>query len=256
MRLRFLASITVLVACGTATAQTKPGANAPAEIAATVNGESISVAELDTVLNANLPAAPLTAAQRRQLRAALLNDLIDDKLLKQFLTKNGAKADPAEIDAQMAVLKARLVKENRTLADYLKQTGQTESQLRDDWATQIRLANYVKAQATDDKLKAYFAANRDYFDKVEVRVSHIVIRLGRNASPVERAAAKEKLQAIRADLVDRSYLARQGIAHVGHTSPWPYADVLAVFEKTNIFRASGFEWRYVAKEPAALPQIH
>src|SRR5215831_13413983 len=201
MRLRFLASITVLVACGTATAQTKPGANAPAEIAATVNGESISVAELDTVLNANLPAAPLTAAQRRQLRAALLNDLIDDKLLKQFLTKNGAKADPAEIDAQMAVLKARLVKENRTLTDYLKQTGETESQLRDDWATQIRLANYVKAQATDDKLKAYFAANRDYFDKVEVRVSHIVIRLGRNASPVERAAAKEKLQAIRADLV-------------------------------------------------------
>jgi peptidyl-prolyl cis-trans isomerase C len=198
MRLRFLVPVALLALVGTALAQ-PPAVPAP-EVAATVNGEPISVAELDAAVAVSLPAAPITAAQRRQLRAALLDDLIDDKLVKQFLTKHGPKVDPAEIDAQTTALKAHLVRENRTLADHLKQTGRTEAQLRDDWAAQIGLANYVKQHATDDQLKAYHAANRDHFDKVEVRVSHIVVRVGRNAPPTERAAAKEKLQAIRADL--------------------------------------------------------
>jgi peptidyl-prolyl cis-trans isomerase C len=204
MRPRLLVPVIVLAASGIGYAQNQnsgvstPGS--PAEVAATVNGEAITVAELDAALKANLPSVPLTAADRRQLRAALLNDLIDDKFLKQFLAKHGPKVDPAEIEAQMTALKASLVRENRTLADFLKQTGQTEAQLRDFWATQIQLANYVKQHATDDKLRAYHAANRDHFDKVEVRVSHVVIRVGKSATPVERAAAKEKLQAVRADL--------------------------------------------------------
>src|SRR5207247_2604363 len=94
----------------------------------------------------------------------------------------------------------RLAKENRTLTQFLKETGQTETQLRDDWAAAIQLAGYVKQQVTDDQLRAYHAANRDHFDKVEVRLSHIVIRIGKNAPATERAAAREKLQALRADI--------------------------------------------------------
>src|SRR5262245_43258860 len=195
MRPRFLTLVVVLSACRILHAQP------PAEVAATVNGEAITFAELDAALDADLPAAPLTVAQRRQLRDALLQDLIDDRLLKQFLAKHGPKVDPAEIDAQMADLKAQLVRENRTVADFLKQTRRTEAQLRADWTAQVQLASYVKQQATDDVLKAYHAANRDYFDKVEVRVSHIIIRVGKNAPGVERAAAKEKLQALRAEII-------------------------------------------------------
>ena len=60
--------------------------------------------------------------------------------------------------------------------------------------------HYVKEIASDEKLKAYHAANRDHFDRVEVRVSHILIRVGKDASAVERAVAKEKLQRIRGEL--------------------------------------------------------
>jgi peptidyl-prolyl cis-trans isomerase C len=178
-----------------------PEPTAAREIAATVNDESISVAELDALLSASLPAIPITDAQRQQLRAALLEDLIDEKVLRQFLAKNAPKVGPAELDAQMTALKGQLVKENRTVADFLKQTGQTEAQLRAEWAVQIQLANYAKCEATDEKLKAYYAQNRDHFDKVEVRVSHIVLRVGKNAPAIERATAKEKLQAIRAEIV-------------------------------------------------------
>jgi len=165
--------------------------------AATVNGQAITLSELDAVVNANLPNVPITAAQRRHLRATLVEDLIDEALLKQFLAKNGPKVDPAELEAQMKALTAQLTMVNRTLEAFLKETGRTEAQLREAWSLHIQLAGYVKQQATDDQLKAYHAANRDHFDKVEVRVSHILLRVPRTALPVERAAVKERLQAIR-----------------------------------------------------------
>ena len=156
------------------------------------------------------PVSTLTCPPRRSptlsavdLRSALLDDLINEKVLRQFLAKNAPPVDPAEIDAQMTSLKAHLIKENKTLGDFLRQTAQTEAQLRDEWATQIQLTNYVKRDATDAKLKAYHEANRDHFDKAEVRISHVVIRLGRKATAVERAAAREKLLAIRADIGPR-----------------------------------------------------
>jgi parvulin-like peptidyl-prolyl isomerase len=188
----------VLVLCATGRAQ--PPASPESTTVATVNSQPITLAELDAALGANLPNVPLTAAQRRNLRGSVLNDLIDDSLLKQFLAKNGPKADPAELDAQMKALAAALLKENRTLADYLKQTAQTEAQLRETWAMHAQLAAHVKAQVTDEQLKAFHAAHRDHFDRVEVRLSHVMLRASRAALPAERAKAKERLQAIRAEV--------------------------------------------------------
>jgi peptidyl-prolyl cis-trans isomerase C len=108
--------------------------------------------------------------------------------------------DPAELDAQMNAFTAQLQKENQTLAQYLKKVGLTEAQLRADWTAAIQLTNYVQQQATDEQLRTYFAANRDQFDKVEVRVSHLIIRVSKGSLPGERASAREKIQAIRAEL--------------------------------------------------------
>jgi len=171
--------------------------SASPNVAATVNGQPISLAELDAAVNANLPNVPITPATRRQLRATLVDDLIDDALLKQFLEKNGPKVDPAEIEAQMKAFTDQLTKVNRTLAMFLKETGRTEAQLREMWSLQIQLAGYVKQQVTDEQLKAYHAANREHFDKVEVRLSHIMLRVSKAAPPTARAAAKERLQDVR-----------------------------------------------------------
>ena len=181
--------------------QTTPATPTASTVAATVNGETIALAELDAALSANLPVIPLTIPQRKQLRAALLNDLIDDRLLKQFLAKNGPKVDPAELDEQMKAFTTQLVKENQSLVEYLQRTKQTEAQLRADWTAAIQLSALVQEKATDDQLRAYHAANRDHFDKVEVRVSHIIIRASKGTLPGERATALEKMRGIRADLV-------------------------------------------------------
>jgi peptidyl-prolyl cis-trans isomerase C len=199
MRRLILPIFTVLIAFPThGFSQTSPP---PSTVAATVNGESITLADVDGALTANLPAIPLTINQRKQLRAALLSDMIDDRLVKQFLTKNCPKVEAAELDAQMKSFTTELQKENQSLAEYLKRTSQTEAQLRADWTASIQLSNYVQQQATDDQPKAYYAANRDHFDKVEVRVSHIIIRVSKGALPGDRATARERIESIRADLL-------------------------------------------------------
>jgi peptidyl-prolyl cis-trans isomerase C len=195
--MRYTFALTALAVSTLALAQ-PPAINNP--IAATVNGDSITLAEVDAVLKQSLPLIPLTASQRRQMRIEVLSDMVDDLLLRQFLRKNGPKVDPAEIDAQLKAFAEKLQKEGKTLADFYKETGQTEAQVRESWTASMQLTGYVKGIATEEQLKAYFNANKDHFDRVEVKVRHIVIRAGKNATPAERAAAKERLEAIRTQI--------------------------------------------------------
>jgi peptidyl-prolyl cis-trans isomerase C len=186
-----------LVVATLASAQTPPE---PSVVAATVNGETITLAEVDALLKHTLPLTPLTAAQQRQMRIEVLADMVDDLLLRQFLRKNGPKVDPAEIDAQLQAFGQKLKAEGSSLEEFYKQTGQTEAQVREAWTSAMQLSGYVKSIVTDEQLKAYYQANKDHFDRVEVKVRHIVIRAGKKTSPAERAAAKAKLEALRAEI--------------------------------------------------------
>ena len=62
------------------------------KVAATVNGESITLAELDTAL-AQLPppTRSVSELQKRQQRSDALQVLIDDRLVRQFLKEQPGK---------------------------------------------------------------------------------------------------------------------------------------------------------------------
>ncbi len=68
------------------------------EPAATVNGEAIPLSRVDDYIRTKLAILPASASQSRQLRNEVLNDLIDDALLKQFLHTNAPKVEAAELD--------------------------------------------------------------------------------------------------------------------------------------------------------------
>jgi len=171
------------------------------KVAATVNGEPITSAEVDAAAN-HLPVADAhsSAAQKKQQRADVLQLLIDDKLVRQYLRQHGPKVDPADVDRQLSALEKGLKAQGKSVDDYLKEEGLTTAQARENFLRMLQLARYVEAQATDAVLHSYFEANRDHFDRTTVRVSHIVLRLPTTATPVERQKAADKLRAIRADL--------------------------------------------------------
>lgn len=165
--------------------------------AAVVNGEAITVAELDAAI---APLAPVSALQKKQQRLDALNVLIDDKLVRQYLRDHGPKVEPAEVVRQLAALESAQKARGKSVEDYLKDEGVTAAQVKDNLFRMLQLAKYVEAQATPERLRAYHEANRDLFDKTTVRTSHIVIRVASNASADERQKAIAKLRSIRVDL--------------------------------------------------------
>jgi peptidyl-prolyl cis-trans isomerase C len=186
----------LVLAAGSGSAQPP----APGKAAATVNGEAIPLEQVDQFIRTRFPGVPLTPTQVKALRTEVAHDMADDLLVRQFLRKNGPKVEPAEIDRHLAAFTDGLKEKGQTLAGYLKDTHQTEAELRATWADLLALQGYVREHVPEVELQKYFEANRDHFDGVEVKAAHILFRAPASATPVERAIAKEKLEALRAEI--------------------------------------------------------
>ena len=177
-------------------------AAAPPAVVAIVNGESIPRTELDAVLAQRPPVVtPLSAAQQRQLQQEALSALIDERLVRQFLTKTVPPPSKDDIDRQVAALQRGLATQGKPLDDYLKESHQTDAQLRASIALMQQWNTYAAKKITDPDLRKYYAENHDFFDKTTVRVSHIVLRLAPEAPAAERDAARQKLAALRQDIL-------------------------------------------------------
>jgi parvulin-like peptidyl-prolyl isomerase len=170
--------------------------------AAVVNGTAITVAEVEAVLKQASPSAtPLTEMQKKQMRMEALGMLIDDQLMEQFLRKNGPHIGPDEVNRRFAELEAAQKKQGKTMEAFYKETGQNEVQLRINLLNMIQWANYVKEHLTEADVKRFYDESRDFFDRVSVRASHIVIRIQRAAPENEKQVVRAKLQEIRQQIV-------------------------------------------------------
>jgi peptidyl-prolyl cis-trans isomerase C len=184
-----------------ALAQAPAAATKPAAV---VNGEAISWADLEqAVLMLQKGPSPveLTESKKREIRFQALSFLLDDLLLKQFLRQNAPRVEQAEVDKRMAELAAIQQKEGKTLADFYRETYQTEAMVRGNTTYMLMWQAYVKARLTEADLKRYYDDNKDYFDGVRVQASHIVLRVAPEAPEGEWQAARTKLLAIRQEIV-------------------------------------------------------
>src|SRR5436190_12030174 len=69
---------------------------------AIVNGEPIPRSLFDEAMKQRPPVVtPLTTAQQRQIKEAIVSLLVDETLVRQFLKKYAAPVDPAEVAKQM-----------------------------------------------------------------------------------------------------------------------------------------------------------
>jgi parvulin-like peptidyl-prolyl isomerase len=193
----------LVAAAGPAAAQTKaPPASAAADRpVAVVNGEPISRADFDKAFKrVPQPAGAVNDTQKRAMQLDLLGLMIDEVLLQQFLKKTMPPTDPALVNARMAELQTALKAKSRTLQDYLEETGMTEARLREAIAAGAQWNAYLAKRITDDDLKKCFEENRELFDGVLIRASHVLIR----ANPGDgkgRLAAAQKAEAVRQDVL-------------------------------------------------------
>ncbi|MBN2438307.1 MAG: peptidylprolyl isomerase [Deltaproteobacteria bacterium] len=170
--------LSLIAACGSE----KPS-SPPVPAVATVNGETISRAEFEKFLMEEMALAkgeaPLKAEQTENLKEAVLDNLIRDRLMLQRARDLSLFVDEAELTARIEEIRK----------DY---NGQF-SKLFDDggidlpaWKEALRkrmlleklIARDVNAkiQATDEEAERYFNANRKvYATDRRVRVAQIVV---------------------------------------------------------------------------------
>jgi peptidyl-prolyl cis-trans isomerase C len=201
-----------LLACVAGQAPAQPPAAVPVSTttapankpAAVVDGEAITRADLENALKMVGPTAvPLTEQQKVQMREDALEMLIEDTLMHQFLRKYAPPATPDQINKELGEMAELLKKQNKTLADLYKDSGMSEAQWRVNVGFRMQWTSYCKAQVTDAVVKKYYDDNKDFFDNVQVRASHILVRVDPKATPQDVAAAKAKLTALRQQLAEK-----------------------------------------------------
>jgi parvulin-like peptidyl-prolyl isomerase len=187
----------LVVSANPARAQTDPKT-----VVATVNGRSITLGEVETVIKArNMPTGDAVGEARKRLVYEVTCMLIDGVLWEQYLQKNGPRIDPAEVKKHMDELEREVKKHNKTMADYYKDSGQTEATVRSGIVSILQWEAIARKKLGDAEVKRYYDENKDFFDMVKVRASAIMLKVPASASDADKQAAREKLLAIRAHVV-------------------------------------------------------
>lgn len=187
------AAILAVLGAGVAAAQIFGGG----EIAARVNGEPIPLTDVKAVLDARSAGAKLTPDQERAMRRAALDLLVDDVLMRQFLKRAVHAPSGPEVDRVVDELREVLKKQNKSFEGFLREERQTEAQFRVDVATDLQWKAYLANRYPENEARAYFEANRLFFEKVQVKANHILLKLAPNASQTERENLRVRLDGLR-----------------------------------------------------------
>ncbi len=162
----------------------------PTGVAATVNGQEIPEVAVWRALR-QFPESEHAAARKE-----ILNHLVENALIDQYLNALKVTVEPAEVDKLINELKAELQKAMKDYAKELEGMMLTEAEFRTEVAAQMKWDKFLKQQGTDQALKAFYDKRPDIFDGSLVRCRHILLPL--EADPAKKAAAQKTLTDIKA----------------------------------------------------------
>lgn len=186
-------------------AAAKPAGNG--ENAATVNGVAISKADYDAevsrfdrqiAMTGRNPDEKETVAMKKKI----LDNMIGRELLKQQAAKEGIKADDAETNAQIEMLKKKFGSE-QDYQDALKKMNVTEQTIKEQFSSELVMRKLIDKEVADkitlgpNDAKDFYDKNPEIFKTPEmIRASHILVKVDEKATPEEKAKALEKIKDI------------------------------------------------------------
>jgi parvulin-like peptidyl-prolyl isomerase len=181
---RFWAASVLLLTSGVVTAQQPP--------AATVNGQPVA----EVAVQRGLKRVP--PAEHAKARPEILNYLIDNALIDQYLMSQKFAVDPKDVEARIAEIKGEVKKQGQDYSKMLSELMLTEEELRSQVAADVRWEKYAVAQGTDAALRDFFAKHPEMFDGSMVRARHILLTPAADAASV--AQVKAQLKQVKAQL--------------------------------------------------------
>src|SRR5262245_49727177 len=156
---------------------TTPPAGANASVTA---GTNASVAA--TVGDVTIPEAAVQRSLKRvpadkmqDERVEVLDFLIENVLVDQYLAQKSVTVEPAEIEAKVKQATDEIKKNGSSMEKVLQELSLTEAELRSQISAQLRWDKFATSQATDENLKRFFDAHQDMFDGSLVHARHILL---------------------------------------------------------------------------------
>lgn len=170
--------------------------------AAVVNGETITVGEVDALIASRGPLpVEISADKRKGIQREALAMLIDKVLLEQFLRQHAPKVDPAEVGRKLTELNQAVKKAGKTMEDYYRDTKQSAKDVQMTITQILQWEGYARSRVSDADVKRYYDECKDFFDGVTVRASHILIRVPSTATDAEKQATRQQLLALRQQII-------------------------------------------------------
>lgn len=176
-------------------------ASSPDVVAATVNGEPITLGSVNDAVQSVLQGRPVNPTALKQLQAEVLAQLIDRALIMQMLEKTGRTTSSQVVNQALEQVKKQAEEKQVNFAKMLADRKLTEEQFREQLAWQINWSKYLQSVLTDEALKAYFEAHRREFDGSELRVSHILLQADSVGSPAENERLKKMAEKLREQII-------------------------------------------------------
>jgi peptidyl-prolyl cis-trans isomerase C len=175
---------------------TTPSAQ-PAQVAATVNGQPI----YEHAVRRGLKRVP--ESEHARARPEILNYLIDNLLIDQFLVKQNVRVEAQEVNARMEEIRKEIKQNGQDFEKILQSLGLTEAELIEQITADLRWERYTTERATESALKDLFEKNPEMFDNTLVRARHILIPLPKDAqAPTARQNALAEVNRIRKQIED------------------------------------------------------
>jgi peptidyl-prolyl cis-trans isomerase C len=181
-------SLTTLPAFAQTTPPAPPAASPANGIAATVNGTPV----YEVAVQRGLKRVP--PDKRKIARTEILNFLVDNVLIEQYLQQLQVTVDPKDVDTKLEAVRAEIKKTGKEWENWLQVMQLTEAELKLQITADQRWNKYALGVATDKVLRDYFEANKDMFDGTQVHARHIFL----SPPATDPKACEEAVKSLRA----------------------------------------------------------
>jgi peptidyl-prolyl cis-trans isomerase SurA len=173
--------------------------SAPANVAATVNGRSITYAELDKQFQTQFgPAEHANDDQTMIQRLEVLRTLIDSEVMLQRAEKMGLMAVDADVDAKFTELKAPYTAEEfqKQLDSRKMSVEDLKAQLRRDLSVQKLFNKEItsKINITDQDISEFYNSNKSSFNLAEPQIHMAQLLVTPGPDPNVRNLKNDKAQ--------------------------------------------------------------
>jgi len=188
---------------------TPADANANKEVAVTVNGINITEGEIDVKIK---PVLEKVAGRmdpnsvemyKKRVRPQALESMIMEQLLNDQVTKAGITVTDEDVNKMISEMTQQRGMSIEDFKRMLQAQGQSFEQFAQQMKPRVGYEKLLEKQmgaieVNDADALAFYNENKDDFNNpdVEVRASHILVKISPAATPEEKAAAKEKAEAL------------------------------------------------------------